>query len=104
MYRVALNVSIYHLKQFKKRPNTIPISQETLELGAFSQNEDQAKWDRIRQQIKALNMLERGIIMLYLEGKSYKEIGQIIGISESNVGTKLTRIKAKLKSTISQKR
>jgi RNA polymerase sigma-70 factor (ECF subfamily) len=39
---------------------------------------------------------------LYLEDKSYEEIGQIIGISTSNVGTKLSRIKEKLKAQISK--
>jgi len=97
IYRVAMNVSIYYLKQKKKSLITIPINQETLKVESSMNHEDDDKWKKIHQQIENLNLLEKGIIMLYLEGKSYKDISEIIGISESNVGTKLTRIKSKLK-------
>lgn len=103
IYRVAMNVSIYHLNQSKKRLITIPINQETLEIiSTTDNNENLEKWKKIRKQIDNLNLLEKGIIMLYLEGKSYKDIAEIIGLSESNVGTRLMRIKAKLKNRISK--
>jgi RNA polymerase sigma factor (sigma-70 family) len=57
----------------------------------------------LKQHIDNLNLLDKGIVILYLENKSYEEIGQIIGISASNVGTKLSRIKEKLKELISKK-
>ncbi len=60
------------------------------------------KWELVRQQIEHLNLLDKAIIMLYLDDKSYDEISEIIGISSSNVGTKLSRIKEKLKSQISK--
>lgn len=101
IYRIAMNVSIYHFKQSKKKVFTVPVDQEILESQFSKTSEDSAKWEKIQQQIKQLNLLERGIIMLYLENKSHKEIAEIIGISESNVGTKISRIKIKLKSKIS---
>lgn len=104
MYRVAMNVSIYYLKQSKKSPATIPINQEILTIRSSVSNNDQERWRKIHQQINNLNLLEKGIIMLYLEGKSYKEIAEIIGISETNVGSKLMRIKVKLKNRISNKK
>lgn len=104
MYRVAMNVSIYYLKQSKKSPATIPINQEILTIRSSINNDDQERWRKIHQQINNLNLLEKGIIMLYLEGKSYKEIAEIIGISETNVGSKLMRIKVKLKNRISNKK
>lgn len=104
MYRVAMNVSIYYLKQSKKSPPTIPINQEILTIRSSISNDDQDRWRKIHQQINNLNLLEKGIIMLYLEGKSYKEIAEIIGISETNVGSKLMRIKVKLKNRISNKK
>jgi RNA polymerase sigma-70 factor (ECF subfamily) len=64
---------------------------------------DKAEEDRIKllyEQIQQLNLLEKGIILLYLEGKSHEEIAEIVGISVSNVGTKISRIKEKLKSQI----
>ncbi len=56
------------------------------------------EWSTIYQQIKKLPELDRSLIFLYLEDKSYKEIAEIIGITESNVGVKLNRIKTKLKN------
>lgn len=53
-------------------------------------------------QIRKLNALEKGLVLLLLEGKSYQEIADISGISPSNVGTRLSRIKQKLKSKITK--
>ena len=50
--------------------------------------------------IKKLSVVERGIILLHLEGKSYDEIAAITGFTTTNVGTRLARIKNKLKSQI----
>lgn len=56
------------------------------------------EWSTIFQQIKKFPELDRSLVFLYLEDKSYKEIAEIIGITESNVGVKLNRIKSKLKN------
>ena len=49
------------------------------------------------QQIKKLPEVDKTLIFLFLEDKSYREIAEIMGISESNVGVKLIRIKRRLK-------
>lgn len=103
MYRVALNTAIYHLKQSKKGIPTVSIDGTLFQ---FSDAHDQAEEERILTlyaHIQQLNLLERGIILLYLEGKSHQEIAEIIGISSSNVGTKISRIKEKLKNQITKK-
>lgn len=100
MYRVALNTAIFHLNQSKKRLATIPFE---LVMDRLTDESDKAEEDRIKllyEQIQQLNLLEKGIILLYLEGKSHEEIAEIVGISISNVGTKISRIKEKLKSQI----
>jgi len=100
MYRVSLNTAIYHLKQTKRRINTIPIDLETQ---LFSDDRDKEEEERIKllyQQIQLLNLLEKGIIILYLDGKSHEEIASIVGISISNVGTRISRIKVKLRTLI----
>ena len=56
----------------------------------------------LQEHINDLNLLDKGIVMLYLESKSHEEIAQIIGISKTNVGTKLLRIKEKLKTKINK--
>lgn len=103
MYRVALNTAIYNLKQSKKRILTTTIDLET---HRFFDNIDKYEEERIRllyKHIQMLNLLEKGIILLYLEGKSHEEISSIVGITISNVGTKISRIKEKLKSQIIKK-
>ena len=103
MYRVAMNVSIQYLKQAKKKPATLPLDSEAYKVASSTSGEDAEKWRLIHQQIQNLNLLEKGIVMLYLEGKTYEKIAEIVGISKSNVGTRLMRIKSKLKSRILKK-
>lgn len=102
IYRVALNVSLYHLKQSKKRVSTVPIDGHLLSRYGFDESGDEERWSLFKQQIDNLNELDKGIVMLYLDGKSYDEIAEIIGISKSNAGTKLSRIKEKLKSQVTK--
>lgn len=100
MYRVALNTAIYHLKKTRKRLDTIPIDLDTQR---FAENGDPAEEERIRllyEHVQMLDLLEKGIIILYLEGKSHEEIASVVGISTTNVGTRISRIKEKLKSRI----
>ena len=100
VYRVALNVAIYQLKVSKKRILTVPIEDQ---LYHYQQNDDsgmEEKWKLFRQQIEELNLLDKAIVTLYLDNKSYDEIAEVIGISSSNVGTKLSRIKEKIKTRI----
>ena len=52
------------------------------------------------KQIQKFNVIEKGIILPYLEGKSYEEISEITGFSVTNIGTRLNRIKTKLKKEI----
>ena len=101
IYRVALNVAIYHLKTSKRKIKTEPLDKQFLNFQEKNNNtEIEEKWQMFKQHIDTLNLLDKGIVVLYLENKSHEEIGQIIGISTSNVGTKLARIKEKLKQQI----
>ena len=101
IYRVALNVAIYHLKTSKRKINTELLDKHFLNFQETNNNNEiEEKWQLFKQHIDTLNLLDKGIVLLYLENKSHEEIGQIIGISTSNVGTKLSRIKEKLKQQI----
>ena len=100
IYRVALNVAIYHLKTSKRKIKTEPLDKQFLNFQETNNNEIEEKWQIFKQHTDTLNLLDKGIVLLYLENKSHEEIGQIIGISKSNVGTKLSRIKEKLKQQI----
>ena len=100
MYRVAMNVAIYHLKTTKRSIITIPLNEQLLDFHETDAGDFEEKWRIFKQHIDRLNLLDKGIVILYLENKSHEEIAQIIGISVSNVGTKLSRIKKKLKQQI----
>lgn len=99
MYRVAMNVAIHFLRKNKKRVQTTELKEDLLQLpGDAAYEED--KWKILKAHIDKLDMLDKGIVLLYLEDKTYDEIAEIIGISSTNVGTKLNRIKEKLRHQI----
>lgn len=98
IYRVAMNVAIYHLKSTKRRVQTVPIDDQLLNFQEKGKSIEEEQWQLLKQYIDDLNLLEKGIVMLYLEEKSYEEIAEITGLSQSSVGTKLSRIKEKLKN------
>lgn len=102
MYRVAMNVAIQHLKIVKRKILTIPMDGLSLNFAEENNTDIEEKLQIFRHHLNKLNLLDKGIVMLYLENKSYEEISQIIGISESNVGTRIARIKEKLKKQITK--
>ena len=100
MYRIALNTAITNLKKEKRKGNSVPLDNDFLNR---IDEIDTIIDDRIKilyTQIKKLNTVEKGVILLYLEGKTYEEISGITGFTATNVGTRLNRIKQKLKSQI----
>ena len=100
MYRVAMNVAIHRLKITKRKILTVPFEEQFLNFQDIDNSIIEEKWKVLQQHIDKLNLLDKAIVILYLENKSHEEIAQIIGISISNVGTKLSRIKEKLKNQI----
>ncbi|PZX57712.1 RNA polymerase sigma-70 factor (ECF subfamily) [Algoriphagus ratkowskyi] len=100
LYRVGMNTAITHLNRTKKRLQVVPLQDVKLQFAESGDTEKEEKIQQLYAQIRKLNLLDRGIVFLFLEGKNYEEIAEISGISESNVGTRMSRIKAKLKSGI----
>lgn len=100
LYRIALNTSITHLKRSKKRHHQVPIDEAVLNRIDAPEGFQEEQVTAFYQQIKLLNALEKGLVLLYLEGKSYDEMAEISGLSTSNVGTRLGRIKQKLKAKL----
>lgn len=101
MYRVGMNTAITYLKKGKRQPTTT-ISITTVVLSQ-ADGYDKLYEERIKllyQHIHQLNPLEKGLMLLLLEGKSYKEIAEITGLNDSNVGTRISRIKKKLKNNM----
>jgi RNA polymerase sigma factor (sigma-70 family) len=98
MYRVALNVAISFYRKEKRSNKTIALEERLIEIEEGEENvETEKNIQRLQQFINELKELDRALMILYLEQKNYKEIAEIIGITETNVATKISRIKEKLK-------
>lgn len=95
IYRIALNTCISGLRKETRRPKGLPISMLTDSLPAPEDMSEQIK--EMYRLIHQLKTMEKAIVLLYLEEKSYQEIADITGLTVSNVATKLKRSKEKLK-------
>ena len=95
MYRIALNTCISGIRKELKRPKHIPISG--LEEHLVQPESMEKSIREMYKLIYQLKTLERAIILLWLEEKSYQEIADITGLTINNVAIKLKRIKEKLK-------
>lgn len=94
VYRVALNTCISIDRKNKKSKKTIQLD---MNINLFSDTDTDTR--QIRQlydRIHKLPLIDRAIILLWLDNQSYDEIGAIIGISAKNVSVKLVRIKEQL--------
>lgn len=99
MYKVALNTALYFKK--KKKISTTGLSNnEITEDDANLRIEEQL--EELYKAIRKLKNIDRAIILLYLEKKSYLQISEIVGLSEKNISVKLVRIREKLKNTVNK--
>ncbi len=98
MYRIALNVAISFLRR-----HSHPVRQTvSLEEHEFADETAQAagsdeRLPLLQQVIASLAPLDRGLMLLYLEDHSYREIAAVLGITETNVATKLNRLKQRVR-------
>lgn len=98
MYRVALNVAISFYRGQTRRSRVLTNDERAIELApAISAHETHEELATLRRMIEGLNEFDRALVILYLDGNSYADIASVLGISESNVGTKLSRIKQQLR-------
>jgi RNA polymerase sigma factor (sigma-70 family) len=98
IYRIALNTAMAIYR--KAKPNihySDNIPEQIHPVGDLPVSENE---ERLFSALRKLNDSEKAFISLYLEDLSYQEIADIVGISESNVGVRLNRIKNKLKEKI----
>lgn len=98
MYRIAMNVAIGSLrKETRNRRAVAPAGTAILEQIAEPQSENDDRLGVVRALVASLAPLDRALMLLYLDDYPYAEIAATLGISESNVGTKIGRIKERLK-------
>lgn len=109
MYRIALNVAISNLRRSGSRERfTRPLEQSGPDpngggdlTDAELPDSDDAVGD-LHRFIEKLDPLNRAILILYLEEQSHREIADVVGISESNVGTKIHRLKQRIREELAE--
>jgi RNA polymerase sigma-70 factor, ECF subfamily len=100
IYRVALNTAIIRLRKETKHKRFTRPDDNTLEIAATDNKEENEQVLQMYQAIKKLPEVERAIILLYMDDYSYKEIAEVMGLSETNIGFKLNKIRTKLKTLV----
>ena len=99
IYKVALNTAItFHRNECKQKNKKSGLDTSLIALEAYQEDHEQEdKMALLYQFIGQLNEMDKALMLLYLDNTKHKEIADIIGITESNVATKISRIKKKLK-------
>ncbi|HTS82225.1 MAG TPA: sigma-70 family RNA polymerase sigma factor [Myxococcaceae bacterium] len=94
MYRIALNVAI----SFARRQRELaPLEEAGAVRAPEGQGEREGQLRMLEQFVSGLPPLERALVLLYLDERSQREIAEVLGISESNVSTRIHRIKGRLR-------
>ncbi|WP_455590620.1 RNA polymerase sigma factor [Bacteroides sp.] len=96
IYRIALNTCISFIRKAKNVPEIVTLTHEA-DWMTEEKDEFTELLRELYRMINHLGQLDKSIILLYLEEKSYEEIAEITGLTVTNVATKISRIKDKLK-------
>ena len=103
VYRIAFNVSISAFRKSSRRSAvSVQAAGPLVVVAPESPEEEQEDIRLLNQFIDELKELDRALMLLFLEGKSHKEMSTILGLSATNVATKLNRIKQKLKQRVTE--
>lgn len=102
MYRVALNVAISWLRAAgPRRRATVPLDQDVHDLAASAPDAVAAERQRaLMCVIRALDPMNRALLLLYLDDRSHREIAGILGLTETNVATKLHRLRQRIRAEL----
>ena len=101
IYRLSLNVCLTFLKKKKNNKQNAPSDLLPDEVLVDSRAFADESLNQLYGAIRQLSEIDRGVILLYLEEKSYQEIADIIGTNTNNIGVRITRIKERLKKILS---
>lgn len=104
VYRISLNVCLTLLKR-KKRNGQTYFTSDALPDVMIIENKafENESLNRLYSAIRRLSEVDRALIILYLEEKSYQEIANILGTNANNIGVRVTRIKERLKKILDEK-
>ena len=103
LYRISLNVAIsFYRKSSTRAKIYTELNEQMVETLVEDKSENERHLNLLEQFICELKEIDKAMMILYLEDKSHTEIAEILGLSVSNTGTKIGRIKDKLKARFSQ--
>jgi len=102
MYRIALNVAITFYRSESRRARSVELRDpaKVEEFDTPVETAGNEALEMVLERVNQLDALNRAVMILYLDDRTYAEIAEIIGISETNVATKIGRIKQRLQSDI----
>jgi len=101
MYRIGMNTAISNYRKEKRRQSPTAFSNMLFEIPDLTDSHEiPPETAPLYKAIGQLSTIEKAIVLLYLEEKTYEEIAGILGIGKSNVGVKINRIKGKLEKII----
>ena len=98
VYRIALYTALTYLKTEKKTGSKVYELPELLS----DDLEPEDRWPELLSEIKKLPPIDKSLVFLLLENKSYVEMAEIMGMTESNIGVRLNRVKKKLKEKFAE--
>jgi RNA polymerase sigma-70 factor, ECF subfamily len=103
IYRVSLNVCLTLLKTEKRKRRLISSGDVPPELVEDSRAFADESLNQLYDAIRQLSEVDRAVIVLHLDEKSYRDIGEIIGTNPNNVGVRINRIKERLRRILDEK-
>lgn len=104
MYRVALNTAITHIRKKSRSIKKERLDEKSVEIPASeNQEEGEERMQLLYEAINELSPVDKAIVLLHLEENSYEEIASVTGLTITNVGVRLVRIKQKLEERLKNK-
>ena len=102
MYRIALNVAISDVRSRTRGPSSETWNEDHHDLADphAHDHEGRQQVDLLYRFIHAQPPLDRALLLLYLDDRSHREMADVLGLSETNVATKISRLKQRLRNEL----
>jgi RNA polymerase sigma-70 factor, ECF subfamily len=101
LYRICINTALNFRTKTNKFKKFVPL-EENISVNLNFEDEKDEQLKKLYEAIRELKPIDRAIVSLYLDEKSYEETASILGMSKTNVATRLMRLKQKLIERLSQ--
>jgi RNA polymerase sigma factor (sigma-70 family) len=100
VYRIAINTAITGLRRLARQPTHVPLEAAADVASPTTAVGSDPRADVLYRVIRRLGDVDRALVMCYLDDLSYREIADVLGISETNVGARLSRTKTRLQNLV----